>query len=52
MLVDGIVFNHFDGSETEQEKQLPESVELVYKLAINDFRGQQSLQLIIDHISH
>jgi len=52
MLVDGIVFNHFDGSEAEHEKQLPESVELVYKLAINDFRGQQSLQLIIDHILH
>jgi single-stranded-DNA-specific exonuclease len=51
-LLDGIVFNHFDGSEPEHEKQLPESVELVYKLAINDFRGQQSLQLIIDHILH
>jgi single-stranded-DNA-specific exonuclease len=49
-LLDGIVFNHFDGTETEHEKQLPETVELVYKLAINDFRGQQSLQLIIDHV--
>jgi len=51
-LLDGIVFNHFDGTESEHEKQLPESVELVYKLAINDFRGNQSLQLIIDHILH
>lgn len=50
--IDAIVFNHFDGTEAEHEKQLPESVELVYKLAINDFRGQQSLQLIIDHILH
>ena len=51
-LLDGIVFNHFDGTESEHEKQLPESVELVYKLAVNDFRGKQSLQLIIDHILH
>jgi len=51
-LVDAIVFNHFEGTEPEHEKQLPETVELVYKLAINDFRGQQNLQLIIDHILH
>jgi single-stranded-DNA-specific exonuclease len=50
VLVDAIAFNQFDGSENEDEAQLPETVELVYKLAINDFRGQQSLQLIIDHI--
>jgi len=45
--VDGIHFFFEDGLELEQD----DFIHIVYKLDINEFRGNQSLQLIIEQIS-
>jgi len=48
--LDAIAFNQLDGEENVNDRLLPDNIELVYKLAVNDFRGQKTLQLIIDKI--
>lgn len=45
--VDAIAFNIDPGLWPNQNIK---SVNVVYKLDINDFRGQQNLQLIVDHL--
>ncbi len=50
VVLDGIAFNQLEGNEASGEVNLPEKIEMVYKLAVNDFRGQQNLQLMIDKI--
>ena len=47
---DGIAFNQLQGDETFEEVLLPEKVQLVYKLSVNEYLGQQKLQLMIEHI--
>lgn len=46
LLFDGIHFFFEDGLKLEQD----DSIHIVYKLDINEFRGNQSLQIIIDQI--
>ena len=43
LLIDGIAF---------RQKPIPdaESVRLIYRLEENDYRGSQTLQLIVEHI--
>lgn len=48
-VVDGIAFN-VDVAQWEGEREYAGRVKLVYRLAINEFRGQRSLQLLIEHI--
>ena len=48
MIIEGIVFNLFD--ETNPPRELAQHVDLVYKLSINEFRGQRNLQILIEHI--
>ena len=48
MIIEGIVFNLFD--ETNPPRELAQLVDLVYKLSINEFRGQRNLQILIEHI--
>jgi single-stranded-DNA-specific exonuclease len=50
LVLDGIAFNQLDENEASENLGLPEQVELVYKLSVNDFRGQRNLQLMIDKI--
>jgi len=47
LLIDGIHFFFDDGLQLDQD----DLIHIVYKLDINEFRGNQSLQLIIDQIS-
>lgn len=47
LLVDAIAFN----TEWAWRKSLPESLFLVYRLDVNFYRGNKSLQLMIDYIA-
>ena len=46
--IDAIAFNQID--ENTIKTELPSQIEVAYKLSINDYRGQRSLQLMIEHI--
>ena len=48
LVVEGITFNLFD--ENNPPRELANEVGLVYKLSVNEFRGQRNLQMIIEHI--
>ena len=45
---DAIVFNYFDGRDP---RQMPaETVQLVFKLDVNEWQGERRLQLLVDHV--
>ena len=45
---DAIAFNHI---ETQAPLRLPEgSVQLVYRLDVNEYQGERRLQLLVDHV--
>lgn len=46
MTIDAIVFNAIDNACPENKQ----SVRLAYKLDVNEFRGQKSLQLMVEHL--
>jgi single-stranded-DNA-specific exonuclease len=48
--VDGIAFNQLEGTESPSDCQLPDELELTYRLALNEYNGQRNLQLMIDTI--
>lgn len=50
LYLDAIAFNCLEGDESTEESRLPGNIELVYRLSINEFRGEKNLQLMIDHI--
>jgi single-stranded-DNA-specific exonuclease len=47
VLIDAIAFGDAENYAVEH---LPSQLKIVYKLAVNDFRGRESMQLIIDRI--
>lgn len=50
LLLDGIAFNYLEGNESSADTGLPQNINVVFKLSINDYRGRQSLQMMIDKI--
>lgn len=50
LMLDGIAFNQLEGNEVLDSRMLPDKIDVVYKLSINNFRGQRNLQLMIDRI--
>ncbi|MCP5328791.1 MAG: single-stranded-DNA-specific exonuclease RecJ [Sinobacteraceae bacterium] len=45
---DAIAFNFFQGREPQAP--LPEGAQLVYRLDVNEWRGERRLQLLVDHV--
>ena len=48
--VDAIAFNAIDPEDTTMPYEIGSSVQAAYKLDVNEFRGNRSLQLIIDYL--
>lgn len=45
---DAMAFNYFD--DENRSRTVPQSVQLVYRLDVNEYQGQRRLQLLVDHV--
>ena len=48
--IDAIAFNSIDPEDSAMPFDIGASIKAAYKLDVNEFRGNRSLQLLIDHI--
>jgi len=48
--LDAIAFNQLEGNELPEQKQLPATIDLTYRLSLNEYNGQRNLQLMVDTI--